>query len=299
MNGIINVLKPSGFTSHDVVAKVKRICGVKKVGHTGTLDPNAVGVLPILIGKATKLSDYLMEHDKVYRVIMKLGVSTTTCDAEGEILEQCENIDLDFETVNNAIVSFKGEIVQKPPMYSAIKVNGKKLYELARKGEEVEVPTRKVQIYSISNIVQINNVEYMFDVSCSKGTYIRTLCVDIGEKLGVPAVMNGLIRLQTGDFKISESVTFDEIKENPDSVLIPMDKAIKYPSAAVKEAALKYILNGRSSSVGFLIPIEGIIEDKIKLYDNQNSFLGIAEIFYDDENRKVFKLTNFLGTVKE
>ena len=212
MDGIIVVNKQKGCTSHDVVNKVKKIVN-KKVGHTGTLDPLATGVLPLLIGKGTLCSKYLINHDKVYEVSLKLGISTDTMDAEGKIVEEKEvnsNI-LAKENVEKVLSSFIGKQEQTPPIYSAIKVAGKKLYEYARKGQEVEIPKREIEIYNIK-LVGINKVsnEIEFKVSCSKGTYIRSLCTDIAASLGTIGYMSGLERLKVGEFSLKNSIVVDD-----------------------------------------------------------------------------------------
>ena len=200
MNGIIIINKEKGYTSHDVVAKVKRLLNLKKVGHTGTLDPNATGVLPLLIDDGTKLSKYLIEHDKEYEVVLKLGIKTDTADSEGAILEEDKNVDLnniDKKELNNIILSFIGKLDQTPPIYSAIKVNGKKLYEYARNNETVEIKKRIITIYNIEVLnIDKNNNTITFKVECSKGTYIRTLCEDIAKKIGTVGYMKELKRLK-------------------------------------------------------------------------------------------------------
>lgn len=212
MDGIIITNKQKGYTSHDVVNKVKRIVK-EKVGHTGTLDPLATGVLPILIGKGTLCSKYLINHDKEYEVSLKLGVATNTMDAEGKILEEKEvdsNI-LEKCNVEKVLASFVGKQEQEPPMYSAIKVAGKKLYEYARKGEKIEVPKRKIEIYNIELIgIDKLNKEIEFKVSCSKGTYVRSLCIDISKALGTIGYMSDLKRLKVGNFNIKNSIVIDD-----------------------------------------------------------------------------------------
>ncbi len=212
MDGIIVVNKPKGCTSHDVVSKVRWIVK-EKVGHTGTLDPLATGVLPLLIGKGTLCSKYLINHDKEYEVSLKLGVSTDTMDAEGKVLEEKEVDDsiLEKSNVEKILSSFVGKQEQEPPMYSAIKVAGKKLYEYARMGEKIEVPKREIEIYNIE-LVGINKLskEIEFKVSCSKGTYIRSLCTDIAKKLGTIGYMSGLERLKVGEFSIKNSIVIDD-----------------------------------------------------------------------------------------
>ena len=210
MDGIINVRKEKGFTSFDVVAKLRGILKMKKIGHTGTLDPDAEGVLPVCIGKATRVCDLLTDKDKVYEAVMLLGKETDTQDMTGTILKESE-VNLSIEEVKQCIESFVGEYAQIPPMYSALKVNGKKLCDLAREGVEVERKARKVQILDIA-ILSIDLPRVTMRVHCSKGTYIRTLCHDIGEKLGCGACMEYLVRTRVSDFQIEDAKTLQEIE---------------------------------------------------------------------------------------
>lgn len=218
MDGIILINKEKKYTSHDVVAKVKKILKVK-VGHTGTLDPNATGILPLLLGNATKISKYLINHNKEYIAELKLGVKTDTADGEGKVIaEKQVNLEEIFENINESIQqilnSFVGKTLQKPPMYSAIKVNGKKLYEYARKNEKVEVKSRQIEIYKIELIkLDLKENIIKFKVRCSKGTYIRTLCEDIAEKLNTYGYMKELQRTEVGDFKIENAITIGELEE--------------------------------------------------------------------------------------
>lgn len=218
MDGIILINKEKKYTSHDVVAKVKKILKVK-VGHTGTLDPNATGTLPLLLGNATKISKYLINHNKEYIAELKLGVKTDTADGEGKVIaEKQVNLEGIFENINESIQqilnSFVGKTLQKPPMYSAIKVNGKKLYEYARKNEKVEVKSRQIEIYKMELIkLDLKENVIKFKVRCSKGTYIRTLCEDIAEKLNTYGYMKELQRTEVGDFKIENAITIGELEE--------------------------------------------------------------------------------------
>lgn len=280
MDGIINIYKPKEWTSHDIVAKIKRITG-EKVGHTGTLDPLAQGVLPILIGKGTQCSKYLVNHDKKYRVELKLGKRTETLDAEGKIIEEKEIPQNMLEQSNKSNIekilkTFEGEIKQKPPIYSAIKVKGKKLYEYARKGQEVEIPTRKITIYSIElkQIKKEKNI-IIFDVSCSKGTYIRTLCEDIAKKLNTIGYMQNLLRIEVGEFNIKDSITLTmEDKtdlENIEKNIITIEKIFsKYPKVNIEQSKIKHFLNG--------VKITQNLEDGIyRIYTN-NKFIGTGTI---------------------
>ena len=210
INGIINIKKEKGYTSHDVVAKMRGILQQKKIGHTGTLDPDATGVLPVCLGNATKLCDMLVDKSKVYRVEFMLGVVTDTQDISGTCIEKKE-VDVTEEKVLSVINSFLGESMQIPPMYSALKVNGKKLYELAREGKEVERKAREIVITNIL-VESINLPNIVMTVDCSKGTYIRTLCHDIGAILGCGAVMTELSRLRVGDFEIADAITLGELE---------------------------------------------------------------------------------------
>ena len=211
MDGIINIFKPKGITSHDAVSIMRRTLGIKKIGHTGTLDPNATGVLPLCIGKGTRISEYLLDVDKEYIGELSLGLATDTQDSDGKVLKQSHKI-VSRDDIYKAFDRFKGEIWQIPPMYSSIRYNGKKLYEFAREGKVVNRRARNVKIYNLDIINIFNNKKIIFYVKCSKGTYIRTLCDDIGEYLGTYGYMSYLIRIGVGDFKIADSYSIDYIK---------------------------------------------------------------------------------------
>lgn len=276
MNGIIILDKPVGKTSHDMVYTMRKLTGIKKVGHTGTLDPMATGVLPVCIGNATKVADMLTLSDKCYIAELILGMTTDTQDADGEVLTECE-VSCTEDEIRSVINSFVGEIEQIPPMYSAIKQNGKKLYELARKGIEVERKSRKVTINSI-DILEINGERVTIKVSCSKGTYIRTLCEDIGIKLHVGAYMNTLRRVKTGPFTIDESHTVKELNllkdaGNIDSVLIPVDRMfMEYPEIILNPKQVKSITNGVQMTYN------GKEEQSYRVYDENKKFLCISKI---------------------
>ena len=246
MDGIIVINKEKEYTSHDVVAKLKKKLNISKVGHTGTLDPNATGVLPILIGKGTKFSKYLINHDKIYEVELELGKKTDTADIEGKVIEEKE---VDEEYVNKNLLqvlkSFIGKQEQMPPMYSAIKKNGKKLYEYARAGEKVEIEARKIEIYKI-DLNKYNKNIISFVVSCSKGTYIRSLCEDIAEKLNTVGYMKNLKRLQVGKFNIKDAVYIDDIdlKNVNDHLITPEEILRGIPCINLGEKKLKLFLNG-------------------------------------------------------
>ena len=244
INGVINVYKESGMTSFDVVRKIKKIAATGKVGHTGTLDPMATGVLPICIGKATKLVDYIMGDYKVYRAEMKLGLKSDTLDSEGKILSE-KPVSCNEEQIRKEFEKFIGEIVQVPPMYSALKVNGKRLYELAREGKEVHREGRTITIYNI-DIESIEIPYVRFKVKCSKGTYIRTLIDDIGEGLGTGAIMTSLERVESGEaFNISNSYTLEEIENSIEDKIISIEDSLrKYPEKRFTKEAKKLLVNG-------------------------------------------------------
>ena len=218
MNGIINLKKEAGMTSHDAVFKLRKILGTKKIGHGGTLDPDVVGVLPIAVGKATRMIEFMQDEGKIYEGEITLGYSTTTEDASGEVVAETPVLSpLDETIVDQAISGLTGPITQVPPMYSAVKVNGRKLYEYARAGQEVERPERQVTIYSFERTSPISYVEnlarFSFRVKCSKGTYIRTLSVDLGEKLGYAAHMSHLTRTSAAGLQLDDALTLNEIEE--------------------------------------------------------------------------------------
>ena len=245
MNGVINIYKPEGLTSFDVVRQVRKICGTSKVGHTGTLDPLASGVLPICIGKGTKLVDYIMEGRKTYRAELKLGQVTDTYDREGKVIRENSYEHISKEVIENVINSFQKEYSQIPPMYSAIKINGKKLYDLARQGIEVERKGRNVVIYKVE-ILNINKPFVEFRVLCSKGTYIRSLCYDIGETLGCGAYMTKLEREATGTFNIENSINIEDLnRDKLEASLISLEDSLgDYPYIKVSEKFEKLLING-------------------------------------------------------
>lgn len=245
MDGIINVYKPLGLSSHGVVSRVRHILNMKRVGHTGTLDPMAEGVLPICVGQGTKASDMLTDSDKQYRAVMRLGVVTDSQDMQGEVLEERSVACTEAEVIA-AVESFVGEISQIPPMYSAIKVGGKKLYELARKGIEVERKPRQVTIKGIQ-IEEINLPFVTMLVDCSKGTYIRTLCNDIGEKLGCGGAMDSLVRTKAGGFSIEDAVSLEQLEvDGGEMHLVGLNQVFGvYPSVTVDEKGETRVRNGQ------------------------------------------------------
>lgn len=292
MNGVLNIFKPKGMSSFDAVRVVKKVAGTGKIGHTGTLDPEATGVLPICIGKATKIIDYIMDSEKVYEVTLKLGIRTTTYDLEGEVLEERDPSHLTEEEILNAINSFKGEYSQIPPMYSALKQNGVRLYELARKGIEVERKGRLVNIYNLEDI-KINNPYISMKVTCSKGTYIRSLCYDIGEKLGVFATMTQLNRAKTSVFSQEKSININELtKENINDYILSMEEALeKYDKIIVNKKYAKLLVNGVRVADGRFTKDKVINNKLYRVYDDENNFIGLGE-----RNDAGFKIEKLLVT---
>ncbi|KEH97905.1 tRNA pseudouridine(55) synthase TruB [Clostridium massiliodielmoense] len=275
MDGILNIYKPIGITSFDVVRQIKKITGIKRIGHTGTLDPLACGVLPICIGKGTKVVDYLMKGFKVYDATLKLGIVTDTYDREGKELSSNE-VNVSLDEIKDTINSFLGESFQIPPMYSALKVNGKRLYELAREGKEIAREARPITIYDI-NILNINIPYVKFRVRCSKGTYIRSLCYDIGNNLKCGATMWELERVQSGAFTKENSIALDKLTtDNINNHIISIDESLnQYDKVFVSSKCEKLLVNGVRIGDKRLIP--NIDIDKMyRIYTEDNKFLGLG-----------------------
>ena len=298
INGIINVYKEAGFTSHDVVAKLRGILKQKKIGHTGTLDPDATGVLPVCLGSGTRLCDMLADKSKEYIAVMRLGVVTDTQDMSGQILQE-KQVLCSEEEVKNAIFSFQGEYSQIPPMYSALKVNGKKLYELAREGKEIERQPRQVFIKEME-ILSIELPLVKFRVACSKGTYIRTLCQDIGERLGCGAAMDSLQRTRVGNFILENALSLSEIevlsKEGTISdKVIPVDFVFAaLPKTIVKKEFRKRIDNGNALLKKHVTIAEGSLQEKpgvqCRVYNDDDVFCGVYEYHAEDRLWKPVKM---------
>lgn len=271
MDGILIVYKEVGYTSQDVVSKAKKILNEKKAGHAGTLDPMAEGVLPVLLGKCTKLSKYLINHDKTYEAIIKLGEKRDTGDSEGNIIENRSLEKYTGKEINDVLKSLLGKNKQKPPMYSAIKVNGKKLYEYAREGVQIEVKSRDIEIYDIRLLkYDLDKSEISFEVSCSKGTYIRTLCEDIAEKLGTVGYMKELIRTKVDKFSIDQAIRLDDITlEN-----LPLIKMEQY-----FDNINNIVLNKRKSELflnGVMLSFD--YDDGLYNVYNNDTYLGLGTI---------------------
>lgn len=280
MNGVINVYKEKGYTSHDVVARLRGILKQKKIGHTGTLDPEAEGVLPVCLGSATKLCDMLTDKRKEYIAEFLLGVTTDTQDMTGKLLSEAK-VDITRKEAEQAIMSFLGEYEQLPPMYSACKVNGKRLYELAREGKEVERKPRKVTIYELE-LLSVKLPEIKIRVLCSKGTYIRTLCHDIGVKLGCGAAMKSLLRTQVERFslegakKLSEIETLAKADRVSDIVVSIEEMFSQLPAITVKEPYEKAVQNGNPLFLRQITGKTGWMDgEQVRVYDSAKRFYGI------------------------
>lgn len=300
-DGFINVYKEKGYTSFDVVAKLRGILKQKKIGHTGTLDPLAEGVLLVCLGKATKLCDYFTEKNKEYICTMLLGKRSNTEDISGEITEVTKTLPDELQ-IKAAIMSFVGHYEQIPPMYSAIKVNGKRLYELARQGVEIQRTKRPVDIYGI-DIIDINLPEVTFRVSCSKGTYIRSLCRDIGDRLSCGALMKSLLRTEVKGFSIDKSLKLNDIERLRDEGLlseyiIPLDSLLSdLPAYRVTTVGNKYLLNGNRLTTNELIPETESVNDldgrkplRIRVYDSKGDFTAIYDYIKEENKYKPYKM---------
>ena len=290
INGVINIYKERGFTSHDVVAKLRGILKQKKIGHTGTLDPDAEGVLPVCLGKGTRLCDMLTDHSKVYETVLLLGQSTDTQDVSGTVLQKAP-VDVSEEEVREAIMSFVGPYDQVPPMYSALKVNGQKLCDLARAGKEVERKARPVEIYEIQ-IEEIHLPRVRMTVSCSKGTYIRTLCHDIGEKLKCHGCMENLLRTRVGQFFLKDSLTLAQVEAYRDEnripeIVMPVDQVFSdCPALKLTKETAKLGYNGNPfTSTQALTENDQLVEKSsdisldggkwFRVYDPEGVFIGV------------------------
>lgn len=273
--GLINILKPPGMTSHDVVSFIRRTYHIKRVGHAGTLDPAAAGVLPVAIGTGTRLLEYMTDCDKSYRVELTIGYETDTGDDTGIITRSMDCSMPTKEQLEEVLTSFLGTIEQVPPMYSAIKIQGKKLYELARAGITVERKSRTVTIHEIT-LLKVNTTSILFDVTCSKGTYIRSLCTDIGEKINCPVVMSFLVRTRVGSFTANQASTLEEIGEAPANALLPVDTALEYmPKVILSEEIAQAFRHGQNVKK----PINFICDQNlIRIYDHEEQLIGIGQL---------------------
>lgn len=299
IHGIINIYKEKGYTSHDVVAKLRRIVGQKKIGHTGTLDPDATGVLPVCFGKATKLCDLLTDKDKTYETVLLLGRETDTQDISGTVLSEKQTGTVAEADVRSVVASFVGAYAQTPPMYSAIKIGGKKLYELAREGKTVERKPRNVEIFSI-DILEMDLPHVKMRVHCSKGTYIRTLCNDIGAKLGCGGCMEELVRTKVSSFVLTEAKTLAEVENfvsdgRLSEIITPVDAMFAhYPALCVTEKWDKFAYNGNAlpnDAVGD-VPDGHSISDvhRVRLYNSKEEFIGLYDYKKSENKYKLVKM---------
>ncbi|WEK56144.1 MAG: tRNA pseudouridine(55) synthase TruB [Candidatus Cohnella colombiensis] len=286
LEGVLAVWKPAGWTSHDVVAKTRGIVGVRRIGHTGTLDPAVTGVLPLCIGRATRFVEYLQELPKTYEATLRFGLATDTEDLSGEVIEEQDASSLSSEAIIDAAQSFIGEIDQVPPMVSAVKVNGKRLYELARQGVTVERQARTVHIYDLKIIKVLTDIaqpELTFSVTCSKGTYIRTLCVDIGRKLGVPAVMAKLVRSESAGIREEQCVTLEQLRELMErnaiaEKLLPADELLSnVPRTTIEQPEATYALQGKAVATTRLLPVPNR-SGMWRVYRSDGLFIGLYDV---------------------
>ena len=294
MDGVIVIRKEKGFTSHDVVAKLRGILHMKKIGHTGTLDPDAEGVLPVALGKATRLVDMITDKEKTYEAVMRLGVVTDTQDMSGTVLSQTAELHVPEEELRAVIESFVGDYMQVPPMYSALKVNGKKLYELAREGKTVERKPRPVHFYEIE-ILEIDLPLVRFRVTCSKGTYIRTLCHDIGEKLGCGAAMETLLRTKVGRFTLDDAITLAQTEEavkngTIESKVLGIEEILaEYPRVCCTKEGDRLLANG-NPLVQTLVDAEEK-DGWIRMCNSEGNFAGVYQ--WDEKRDRYFPVKMF------
>jgi tRNA pseudouridine55 synthase len=282
LEGVLPVIKPVDFTSHDVVAKVRGILGIRRIGHTGTLDPKVTGVLPLCIGRATRVVEYIQDLPKEYEAVLTIGIATDTEDMTGNIISQAEQVHLLQSDIDQIFSKFLGLIDQVPPMYSALKVDGQRLYDLARQGQVIERKSRQVEIYELEILslnLELSHPQIKFRVKCSKGTYIRTLCVDIGKALGYPAVMSELVRTATGPIVLAQCISLAELSElaKRDAVnsrLISTDAAIAHlPSLHVSDEETIHVMQGKT--IYPKTKPRFIDQEAIRLYSTSDRFLGI------------------------
>lgn len=297
IHGVINVYKEKGFTSHDVVARLRGIARQKKIGHTGTLDPDAEGVLPVCLGKATRLCDMLTDKDKTYEAVLLLGMETDTQDTSGSIVRERSTSHLTEEAVQEAVLRFTGEYAQIPPMYSAVKIGGRKLYELAREGKVVERKARKVCIYDI-RILEMRLPRVRMEIRCSKGTYIRTLCHDIGQSLGCGGCMEQLIRTQVGRFQVDGSIRLSEVeKMKGDGTLsdatVPVDEMFSDYRKVVADQEQEHLAYNGNAFPGRQAQdkADGFEDGEyVRVYDRDGHFIAVYEYRMAEEKFKVKKM---------
>ena len=306
MDGFLNVNKPKGMTSHDVVDEIRKLVGREKVGHTGTLDPEATGALPIAIGKATKIIQFL-EGEKGYLATMKLGITTDTQDMTGKVIAKSDKINIPEERIRKIFKNFLGKIEQIPPMVSALKVKGKRLYKLAREGKRVERPRREIEIYNL-NLLNYEPPEVTFEVNCSRGTYVRTLCHDIGKTLDCGACLKDLVRTKSGIFTLKESHPLEELKKLPnlERYLMSLDKALGHlPIVKVKERIRESVLNGMPIEASGIQELSSPIKGKelVRVHNSKESLLAVAQALFDigalrvEKEVVAFKPVRVIGSI--
>lgn len=290
IRAVLNLLKPPGMTSHDAVSFVRRIYGQKRVGHGGTLDPAAAGVLPLYLGNATRLVEYGDQWDKEYRAEIQFGISTDTGDDTGVVIRKETVKDLYPDQIDEALASFSGNYMQMPPMYSALKRNGRKLYELAREGKEVQREPRAVKINRIRLLFHTGD-RAGIHVNCSKGTYIRTLCEDVGAKIGLPATMSFLLRTRVGPFGIGEAATLEEIQHNPASALLPPDFAVSHcPAHCFDNQKTQFLLQGKSVALNNPENVKISENALVRLYSTTGVFFGMGRYSLETNSIKPVKI---------
>jgi tRNA pseudouridine55 synthase len=296
ISAVLNFLKPPGMTSHDAVSFVRHTYRQKRVGHSGTLDPAAAGVLPIYLGNATRLVEYGDSFDKTYRAEVLLGIKTDTGDDTGTVLHQTTVKLPPLQRIREVIESFQGGYEQVPPMYSALKIDGKKLYELARAGKIVQRQARRIEIPSIS-LLAVHDCRLTIEVNCSKGTYIRTLCEDIGERLSMPATMSLLLRTRVGPFAVNQSASLEEITAEPEQVLLPPEYAVSHlPACSLSESESIDLRHGRQVRPVCLLK-DGDDEQLVRLYDAKRTFFGVGR--FDSAERMLKPIKIFSGGMDE
>lgn len=307
MDGFLNVNKPKGMTSHDVVDEIRKLVGKEKVGHTGTLDPEATGVLPIAIGKATKVIQFL-EGGKEYRATMRLGITTDTQDMTGRVITKSKVVNIPEERIRETFRKFLGKIEQIPPMVSAVKIGGKRLYKLAREGKRVARSKKEVEIYNL-NLVEYKPPDVIFEVGCSKGTYIRTLCHDMGKTLGPGACLKALVRTTSGIFTLKESHTLEKLGKlsNLEKSLVNINEALAHlPIVKVKENTRESVLNGRPIETSEIRELSLPIKEAelVRVHNSKESLLAIARALFDIEDLKkiakeaiAFKPVRVIGSI--
>lgn len=275
MHGVLNILKPPGMTSHDVVVQARRILGIKRIGHTGTLDPAAAGVLPLCVGRATRLVEFLQEQDKVYRGEITFGIATDTQDGTGTIIREAEDFDIAWEELIKASRRLQGAIEQLPPMTSAVRIKGERLYELARRGKEIARQPRLIHIFSWQFAPRqqslTKNSRVMFDIHCSKGTYVRTAVHDIGELLGCGAYLSFLLRTRSGTFHLDDAITLEELARHRESCLLPMDASLDFPALVLPDKEADQIIHGA------IVPVTTDTGGLVCVY-GPRGFVGVGRI---------------------